>query len=630
MWWPRAGALGAGLRASEGEGRERCRREVCRRNCRNCQTAADLHSGAGPPEWASPSPAVPAEWRTCSVVTTMRRLPRLLIAPVYAATAVSTSCDADVLQVLRVQPFGVLGTALRGGALVEAAARPERAGVGVVDPAGLHHIQPPGGPRGAGGASGAIYLWLGIAAGRLPRRGRRRRARDGRREVRRLRRRAPRRAHGRPRPPARAAARGDAIAARRAYANILRELAASDVRALRLLPVSGGIFAGPFKPALPEITCERCARASRAPGRHTPLYVPLRELHLCIFADEEVALFGAAVEAALLKDPPSRRVLATARWHQLALMPSVSSGAPATRPPSSAPRRDVRTRRACARAARRAGTSPGLGAGARALERTRADDAASWVCGARRAAAAAGAAAAGAPAASAASPPGATARRRRRDLARARAARAHLRIVGEREQDGADGARLRAGERERAVAAAAVAAAAAVGRGRRAPGRAAREVLAAQRASARGRRASASAGRTRRESGGARALQLHDRARAVERVEADRAVRAVGRAAAVGHAVERGADRAPVARRRAAPRARPAAAVARGAPRSPTRSRTDPRRQSPGRSGGPCREESARTCAREAVNKNTRWIWGSEFEGVLVKKLEHDFRQWRG
>ena len=33
---------------------------------------------------------------------------------------------------------------------------------GICDPAGLHHIQPPGGPKGAGGAAGAIYKWLGI------------------------------------------------------------------------------------------------------------------------------------------------------------------------------------------------------------------------------------------------------------------------------------------------------------------------------------------------------------------------------------------------------------------------------------------------------------------------------------
>ena len=241
-------------------------------------------------------------------MTTMRRLPRLLIAPVYAVTAVSTSCDADVLQVLRVQPFGVLGTALRGGALVEAAARPERAGVGVVDPAGLHHIQPPGGPRGAGGASGAIYLWLGIAqddAFRAEVAYAVRATGDakyvdyggGRRVV-----------HTvgpdlRREPPL---SRADAVAAlARAYANILRELAASDVRALRLLPVSGGIFAGPFKPALPEITCEALRAGFEGLPAATRAEVLLRELHLCIFADEEVALFEAAVEAALLKDPPS-------------------------------------------------------------------------------------------------------------------------------------------------------------------------------------------------------------------------------------------------------------------------------------------------------------------------------------
>ena len=34
-------------------------------------------------------------------------------------------------------------------------ADPAAAGCAIVDPAGLHHIQPPGGPSGAGGAAGA-------------------------------------------------------------------------------------------------------------------------------------------------------------------------------------------------------------------------------------------------------------------------------------------------------------------------------------------------------------------------------------------------------------------------------------------------------------------------------------------
>ena len=59
-------------------------------------------------------------------------------------------------------PFSVLGARLRLDGTVDASAGPDPStlpGVVIVDPAGLHHIQPPGGPKGAGGASGAIYKW---------------------------------------------------------------------------------------------------------------------------------------------------------------------------------------------------------------------------------------------------------------------------------------------------------------------------------------------------------------------------------------------------------------------------------------------------------------------------------------
>eukprot|EP01050_Picozoa_sp_SAG11_P010257 SAG11_NODE_1018_length_6160_cov_2.345818_1_plen_233_part_00 len=59
----------------------------------------------------------------------------------------------------RIVPYGVLGVDTRG---VRLAPEPD-AQTAFVDPAGLHHIQGSG-PAGAGGASGAIYTWLGIAA----------------------------------------------------------------------------------------------------------------------------------------------------------------------------------------------------------------------------------------------------------------------------------------------------------------------------------------------------------------------------------------------------------------------------------------------------------------------------------
>ena len=81
------------------------------------------------------------------------------------------------------QPFDVLGGRTLADGTLEAGAGPEPSAppppggdtvVVVVDPAGLHHIAPPGGPAdcapgGAYGLSARIYAWLGIAqAKRFP------------------------------------------------------------------------------------------------------------------------------------------------------------------------------------------------------------------------------------------------------------------------------------------------------------------------------------------------------------------------------------------------------------------------------------------------------------------------------
>ena len=63
------------------------------------------------------------------------------------------------------QPYGVLGQQFsREGRFIDGVGPDPKQcpSVCITDPAGLHHIQPPGGPRGAGGAAGAIYKWLGI------------------------------------------------------------------------------------------------------------------------------------------------------------------------------------------------------------------------------------------------------------------------------------------------------------------------------------------------------------------------------------------------------------------------------------------------------------------------------------
>ena len=62
---------------------------------------------------------------------------------------------------LSVKPYGVLGTVMsRSGTVAKVMAEPAP-GLPILDPAGLHHIN--NGPRGAGGAAGQIYRWLGIA-----------------------------------------------------------------------------------------------------------------------------------------------------------------------------------------------------------------------------------------------------------------------------------------------------------------------------------------------------------------------------------------------------------------------------------------------------------------------------------
>jgi hypothetical protein len=65
---------------------------------------------------------------------------------------------------LRIQPFGILGKQLTASnkEVTKGADPADLDSCCIVDPAGLHHVIPPGGPLGAGGAAGAVYRWLGI------------------------------------------------------------------------------------------------------------------------------------------------------------------------------------------------------------------------------------------------------------------------------------------------------------------------------------------------------------------------------------------------------------------------------------------------------------------------------------
>ena len=183
---------------------------------------------------------------------------------------------------LAIRPFGVLGTRLTASGAVKKFGQAPAPGFPIVDPAGLPFIR--NGPRGAGGASGEIYRWLGIADEEsFPT--------PVRKAIT-----APLQAalhyyglHGcihvvGPDLNGRGCSREEALAQlTAAYGAVLRTFAGARLGGLRLLPISGaccslgaplplqhrspptharnvragGLFAGPFAPELPDLTCVR-------------------------------------------------------------------------------------------------------------------------------------------------------------------------------------------------------------------------------------------------------------------------------------------------------------------------------------------------------------------------------------
>eukprot|EP00656_Telonema_subtile_P039190 TRINITY_DN4431_c0_g2_i2.p1 TRINITY_DN4431_c0_g2~~TRINITY_DN4431_c0_g2_i2.p1 ORF type:complete len:299 (-),score=68.52 TRINITY_DN4431_c0_g2_i2:58-954(-) len=199
-------------------------------------------------------------------------------------------------------PYGVLGTQMLEGGYMEQRAGPPKDDVAFVDPAGLTYIQHGGGPSQAGGASGAIYDYLGIG-------------------------------HDDEFAPAVVAAvkkDGDAKfmsygdkhcvhvvgpnfndnwardqdyawavhALSEAYEHVLHEFAGSANPTLRLLPISGSIFAGKWKSRVHELTVDAWRLAiTRLPMEHTAT-LSARRLEMCVFEEEELPLFLAAFQIA--------------------------------------------------------------------------------------------------------------------------------------------------------------------------------------------------------------------------------------------------------------------------------------------------------------------------------------------
>ena len=235
----------------------------------------------------------------------------------YRVTALASALDLAAS--VGFVPYGVLGQQLSAaGKFVPGVGRDplEIPGCVIVDPAGLHHVQPPGGPKGAGGAAGAIYKWLGIhqdarfpedviaavkatsdakyhaypVAGKGPGGG------GGAATAHVIHTVGPdfRRLHEPAGTPP--YTRAEAVAAlTRSYEGIFREFAAcGQPGPLRLLPVSGGIFAGPFAAEVPALTREAVGRGLAALSPEDRARVVAGPVDLCIFAAADLPRFEAA------------------------------------------------------------------------------------------------------------------------------------------------------------------------------------------------------------------------------------------------------------------------------------------------------------------------------------------------
>lgn len=208
----------------------------------------------------------------------------------------------SILHYVSIQPYGVLGVQLDSLHHYVRQA-PEPWGLtAIVDPAGLRFVHDLG-PAGAGGASQAIYSWLRINLdARFPSD-----VRDG------IQNECDAKMHqyGEKQvihvvgpdfsqvPWASGQAQQTALQKLTlAYKNILVEFEASTSQRLRLLPVSGGIFSGPFHQQLPHLTFEALEKAFRSLPESSQEHLLQRfkdhVLEMCIFQESDLPSYEAA------------------------------------------------------------------------------------------------------------------------------------------------------------------------------------------------------------------------------------------------------------------------------------------------------------------------------------------------
>jgi len=199
---------------------------------------------------------------------------------------------------VRVRPYGLLGVQQTlGGGMAKIDAEPGP-GVAIVDPAGLPFIQ--SSPGGAGGAAGVVYEWLGIR--RTPS------FPDAVRNAIKAPLQAKFQAYGDklcihvvgPDFQAQRCSREEALdQLAEAYRAVFAEFAASGCAGLRLLPISGGIFAGCFAGNLPDLSAEALHRGFEMlqPDQQLPV-CHAEPLEMCIFRECELSSFELALAKA--------------------------------------------------------------------------------------------------------------------------------------------------------------------------------------------------------------------------------------------------------------------------------------------------------------------------------------------
>ena len=81
-----------------------------------------------------------------------------------------------------------------------------------------------------------------------------------------------------------------------AYLNVLLEFGSCSLPILRLIPISGSIFAGKFKKAIFELTAQALHIAECALPSQSRATLTGRRIEMCIFEDKEVEGFKTAID----------------------------------------------------------------------------------------------------------------------------------------------------------------------------------------------------------------------------------------------------------------------------------------------------------------------------------------------